>query len=94
VRRHAAYINAGVTAQFTHADPVAEDRAAREGARGVDGDDANLAPGAPDCRDEFRDQCRFAAAGNSGDAHHVCPSGQPEYGVQRRPAFVGSILGP
>ena len=42
-RRHAAHEHAGVAAELAHADAVAEDRAAGERARRIDGDDRHLA---------------------------------------------------
>ncbi len=85
---HAAHEDAGVTGDVAHADAVAQDRAAGERGRRVDGDDADAAPGAADLRGELRHQRRLAAARHAGDPDDVRAAGVPEDRVQRRRHFV------
>ena len=66
-RPHRADVDAGVEEVVAEADAIAEERTARERARGVDGDDADRPPGLPDVRDESGDERRLAGAGRPGD---------------------------
>jgi len=55
-----------------HTDAVAKDGAAREGARGVDGQDADASPLFAEGLDEPVAERRFARAGVSGHADDAC----------------------
>jgi len=55
-----------------HADAVAQDGAAAERARRVDGDDSDAAVGATQMRRQPVDQGRLAGPGRAGDPDHVC----------------------
>src|SRR5256886_17638654 len=59
-------------------DPVAQQRPLREGARGVDGDDADRLAVLADVSDERRDQARLADAGRARDPDRV---GAPRFRV-------------
>src|SRR5581483_3933210 len=70
-RRQAPDEDAFVEEVRLHADAVAEDRPARERARGVDRDDADALSLRPEVGDETIDERRLAGAGGARDADDV-----------------------
>jgi hypothetical protein len=76
-RPHRADEDVGIEEVVGEPDPVAEERAFRERARGVDGDDADARPARADVPDERADQRRFPDAGRAGDADRVALAGLP-----------------
>ena len=84
---HAADENAPIASQVPHADAVAQDGAAGEGAGRVDGDDAyrhggGLGRALAEMQGEGVDQRALAAAWRPGDADDVGPSGMGVKGGQ------------
>jgi hypothetical protein len=74
--------NAGVEGEVLHADAVAEDRAVRERARGVDGDDADGVAAAAVLGGEGAGERAFAGAGAAGNADGVGLAGVRKEGAQ------------
>jgi hypothetical protein len=99
-RRHGADVDAGVEAEVRHADAVAEDGAAGERARRVDGDDADFRAAVADQPGEVGDERRLAAAGHAGDADHMRVPGAPVdlgerlAGIPARPDSAREIIRP
>jgi hypothetical protein len=61
-----------------HAHPVTEDRAAREGARGIDREDADARAVATQTADEPVGERRLSRSGSTGDADGVGTPGARE----------------
>ena len=81
--RHRADEDVTVAGICLHPDPVAEQRAAGDRARGVDGHDADRAPGRADALDQRRDEGGLSRAGRPGDPDEMRPPGlrvQPAHG--------------
>ena len=68
---HAADEDVGVAGQLLHADAVAEDRAAGEGAAGVDGDDADALVAPPQFARQLHHERALARAGRAGESDDV-----------------------
>src|SRR5262249_22121986 len=75
-----------------HANPVAEDRAARIGTGRVDRDHAHLAALSPELFGQLRDQGRLAAARHAGNSDDVRAAGKLVYFGERRPRFRVTVL--
>src|SRR5919108_1129384 len=88
-RRQRADEDAGIERMVLHADAIAEDRAAGERARRIDGDDADGLSGAADVRDEAIDQRALPRAGIAGDADELRAPGLGEDRAQLR--FGGGL---
>jgi hypothetical protein len=65
---HAAGVEPWVAGMFAEADAVTEKGAPGEGARWVDGDQANGLAGMAEVLGEAVDECAFAGTGRAGDA--------------------------
>src|SRR6185436_4533086 len=76
--RHAADEHTGIARVRLHADAVAEDRAAREGAGRIDRDHADGAPRLPDPGGEPVDERALAGARRPGHADEVGAAGARE----------------
>ena len=85
--------HAGVAANVSHPDAIAENRAAGKRRRRVDRDDAHATTRAPYLGGELRHERRLAAAGHAGDADDVRAARVTEDRLQRRPALVVRGLG-
>src|SRR5438874_1358230 len=70
-RPHRADEDLGVEEVVAEPDPVAEQRAVRERARGVDRDDAHRDIALPDVPDQRRDEARLPDAGRTGDPDRI-----------------------
>src|SRR6266536_209220 len=70
-RAHRADEDAGIEKVVGEPDPVAEQRPLREGARGIDRDDADARAVGAHVPDERRDEARLADAWRAGEAHGV-----------------------
>src|SRR5262249_37685921 len=74
-RPHRADEDLGVEEVVAEPDPVAEQRAVREGARGIDRDDADRDLTLADVPDQGRDEAGLAAPGRAGHADRVRRAG-------------------
>lgn len=78
---HAADEDVGVTGEFHHADAVAEDGTAAEGAAGIDGDNGYFVLAVAEFADEVGEEGAFAGTGSAGDADDVGVAGvEMEFG--------------
>src|SRR5436190_180217 len=77
-RGHTPDEHAGVPRMRLHADPIAEDRAAGERARGIHCDDADGLAAAAQLRDQAIDERALPRSGRSGDADDIGPAGLSE----------------
>jgi hypothetical protein len=91
-RGHAAHEDARVAEQVLHADAVAEDRAAAEGARRIDRGDANRPVAAAIGLGELVDERALAAAGRARDADNAGTAGLGVEGLERRARLGGLVL--
>src|SRR3989442_798691 len=87
--RHRADENPLVEESLAHADAVAEDRTAAEGARRIDRDDGDARGTLAECGRETVHQGGFAAAGRTGDPHDLRAAGLR---VQRAHRLCGPRL--
>ena len=76
---------------LAQADAVAEERAAGEGAGGIDGEDTDGAVGVAKVLGEAVDEGAFAGAGRAGDADAECASGVWKAGGEEGGGF-GSVV--
>jgi len=74
-RGHTPDEDAGIGGMVLHADAVAEQRATREGAGGIDGDDRDPLPLRAERSGEGVDDRAFARARGAGDADGVAAAG-------------------
>ena len=91
-RRHRADKDVLVEADGSHSDAVAEDRAARERARWVDTDDADLFAEIFVIKCEFVDERRFAGTRRTGDADDHRLAGVWIDGLHQGGSIVGTAL--
>ena len=73
--RHAADEDAGVERVPDHPNPIAEDRSAGEGARGIDRDDADLVSAGPPALDHLVAEGALAAPRGPGHPDHASQAG-------------------
>jgi hypothetical protein len=90
--RHGPDEDAGVRVDLGHADPVAEDRPARERRGRVDRDDADRAALLPERLRDPLDQGRLAGAGRAGDPDDPGAAGGRKETPQELRHAVGSAL--
>jgi hypothetical protein len=86
-RRHRADEDAGIESEIAHADAVAENRAARERRRRVDGEDADRATARAGHERQRAGQRALAGAGRAGDPDDLRA---PGVGIEPR----GQSFGP
>jgi hypothetical protein len=89
---HGADEDGGVGVMTLHADTVAEDCAAGEGAGGIDSDDADGFAGGPEVGDHLIDEGAFAGAGGAGDADDEGAAGLGEEGGEKGATGRGLIF--
>src|SRR6185436_3024625 len=87
-RPHGPDVDARIEEVIGQPDPIPEQRATRERARGIDGNDPDGAVGLADVADEGADEARLPHAGWAGHADDRGPSGGrvdlPHEGIGKR----------
>ena len=91
-RRHRSDEDVAIGGIGLHPDAIAEQRAAGDRARWIDGDDRDRPAGPPNLRDEGRDERGLARSRRPGDPDQVRSTGHRIEPAKRRLGDVGPVL--